>query len=65
MVGLEWQKTITILVLYSIMGNYQQALDYQKKALEIHTELNDMVGMAEDYNNIGRDSLIWVIAQMH
>ena len=35
------------------MGNYQQASDYQKKALEIHTELNDMVGMAADYNNIG------------
>ena len=53
MIGLEWQKTITICTVLSIMGNYQQAIDYRKKALEIHTELNDMVGMAADYNNIG------------
>ena len=35
------------------MGNYNQALDYHKKALEIHEGLNDRVGMAEDYANIG------------
>ena len=35
------------------MGNYQQALDYHNKALETNEDLNDRVGMAKDYNNIG------------
>ena len=35
------------------MGNYQQALDYHNKALEIHEDLNDRVGMGRDYANIG------------
>ena len=35
------------------MGNYLQALDYHKKALAIHEDLNDRVGMARDYTNIG------------
>ena len=35
------------------MKNIDEALDYQKKALAIHEELNDKVGMAGDYTNIG------------
>ena len=35
------------------MGNYPQALNYHNKALEIHENLNDRVGMAIDYANIG------------
>ena len=30
------------------MGNYQQALEYSKKALKIDTELNDRVRLAND-----------------
>ena len=30
-----------------------QALDYAKKALEIQTELNNKIGMAIEFNNIG------------
>jgi tetratricopeptide (TPR) repeat protein len=35
------------------MGNYKEALDHLNKALEIHTSLDDRVGMAADSNNIG------------
>jgi len=35
-------------------GNLDQALDYAKKALEIHTELDDKIRMAVTYNNIGQ-----------
>ena len=35
------------------MGNYKEALDYLKKALEIYEGLNDRVGMAKDHSNIG------------
>ena len=36
------------------MGNYNEALEYHNKALEIdEKDLNDRVGMAIDYNNIG------------
>jgi tetratricopeptide (TPR) repeat protein len=32
---------------------YSRALDYHKKALEIHEGLSDRVGTAKDYSNIG------------
>jgi len=35
------------------MGNNEQALEYYNKALAIDTELNDRVGLAADYGNIG------------
>ena len=34
------------------MDNYQEALDSFNKALKIHEELNDKMGMANDYHNI-------------
>ena len=35
------------------MGRYEEALEYQKKALGIHEEIGDRIGMARDYNNLG------------
>jgi len=35
------------------MGLFQEGLDCLDKSLKIHEELNDRVGMAKDYTNIG------------
>ena len=35
------------------MGKYQQALESHNKALKIREELNDRVGLALSYRNIG------------
>jgi tetratricopeptide (TPR) repeat protein len=35
------------------MGNYKEALQYHHKARSIHESINDNVGMAVDYRNIG------------
>ena len=39
--------------MYYGKGQYDDALKYHNKALEIDEELNDRVGMAKNYNNIG------------
>lgn len=45
---------IPILELHwLIWGDYKGALDYHKKAIEIHRELGDRVGISTDYTNIG------------
>ena len=40
-------------LVLSNQGNYDQALEYHKKALAIHEQLQDKVEMAKDYRNIG------------
>ncbi|MCA9828271.1 MAG: tetratricopeptide repeat protein, partial [Nitrosopumilus sp.] len=35
------------------MGRYQDALDSHNRALEIDTQLGDIIGLAYDHNNIG------------
>ena len=37
----------------SELGQYEEALRYLQKSIEIDQELNDKVGLAKDYNNIG------------
>jgi len=51
---LAWLKIYANIgnVLYN-QGNYDQLLDYHRRALTIHEELQDKVGMAKDYANIG------------
>ena len=36
------------------LGFYDEALEYHKRALAIHEETNDRVGMAQDYTYLGR-----------
>ena len=40
-------------LVYHKKGQYDDALTYHNKALEIHEELNNRVGMAADYTNMG------------
>ena len=55
MTGWVWLEiTVTLDIVYYKMGDYPKALEYHNKALEIDESLNDRVGMARDYGNIGR-----------
>jgi tetratricopeptide (TPR) repeat protein len=44
-------------IVYRNMGNYEQALNYHNKALEIDTKLNDIVVLAKNHYN--EFSVIW------
>jgi tetratricopeptide (TPR) repeat protein len=48
----KYQEAANSLVLVN-RGKPQEALDSLNKALKFHEELNDRVGMARDYMNIG------------
>ena len=39
--------------ILSRLGIFSKSLEYGKRSLGIHEELNDTVGMAGDYKNIG------------
>ena len=39
--------------IYRVQGNYEKAMDYNQKSLEIREEIGDKNGIANSYNNIG------------
>src|SRR5882672_2302774 len=40
-------------IAYYFQGKYLEALDYYQQSLKVFTEINDYVGMANIYGNIG------------
>ncbi|HMV10309.1 MAG TPA: helix-turn-helix domain-containing protein [Cyclobacteriaceae bacterium] len=38
---------------YSQANNYEKAIEYHKKALELNTQINHKTGIARDFNNLG------------
>ena len=49
----EAKAMSTLGVVYTLLGDYQQALNYCRKALAIDEELGSSAGMARDFGNLG------------
>ena len=64
MTGWVWRQiTANIGLVYYNTGDYPKALEYHTKAREIDESLNDRVGMARDYTNIGLVYYTWATTQ--
>lgn len=50
---LEAEALHNISVVFEAQGEYEQALEFAKKAMDIRRGLGDEAGMADSYNNIG------------
>lgn len=52
-IGFYWSIISHIAVVYQEMGDYEKALEYHHRALEIDKQIDDQVNVGGDYGNMG------------